>query len=69
MVSLFFWYCKTEYKIYNIENVIYWMKNLPLVAVRDNNKRHIEILKTNIPTAVALQMCNLKTRYAGNFRI
>ena len=45
------------------------MKNLPLVAVRDNNKRHIEILKTNIPTAVALQMCNLKTRYAGNFRI
>ena len=45
------------------------MKNLPLVAVRDNNKRHIEILKTNIPTAVPLQMCNLKTRSAGNFRI
>ena len=45
------------------------MKNLPLVAVRDNNKRHIEILKTNIPTAVSLQMCNLKTRSAGNVRI
>ena len=45
------------------------MKNLPLVAVRDNNKRHIEILKTNIPTAVPLQMCNLKTRSAGNFRL
>ena len=45
------------------------MKNLPLVAVRDNNKRHIEILKTNIPTAGPLQMCNLKTGSAGNFRI
>ena len=46
------------------------MKNLSLVAVRDNNKRHIEIvLKTNIPTAVPLQMCNLKTRSAGNVRI
>ena len=45
------------------------MKNLPLVAVRDNNKRHIEILKTNIPTAVSLQMCNLKRGSAGNFRI
>ena len=45
------------------------MKNLPLVAVRDNNKRHIEILKTNTPTAVPLQMCNQKTGSAGNFRI